>query len=226
MIISIHQPNYLPYLGFFDKIMRSNKFIIYDDAQFVKGDFHNRNRIRTSEGFQWLTVPIRAKLGQRINEVKIDNMHFWAKKHLKSIIANYEGAPFYNRYIKDFEDVYNKKTENLVELNMNLIQLLLRLLKITTPILMSTELGPFKSKSTEKLIELCKIAGGTAYLAGGLAKNYMDESLFQEAGIKVEHQNFAHPTYRQNFKGFIPNMSAIDLLFNCGEKSSKIICNG
>ena len=223
MIVSIHQPNHLPYLGFFDKIARSDKFIVYDDAQFVKGDFHNRNKIRTQEGFQWLTVPVNVEFGDTINKVRIDNSSFWAKKHFKSITANYGNAPYFRDYIESFEKIYSKTWNNLAELNIEIIQLLIRFFNIKTPIVKSTELGNFKSKSTERLVDFCREVGATVYLSGSLGKNYIDKSVFEQAGIKVEYQNFNHPIYKQNFEGFIPNMSAIDLLFNCGGKSLSII---
>lgn len=223
MIVSIHQPNHLPYLGFFDKIAKSDRFIIYDDAQFVKGDFHNRNKIRAKEGFMWLTVPVKASLGQAINETAIDSSRYWAKKHLKSIVMNYEKCSFFDDYIGEFEQIYNTEWKSLSELNIRLIRLLLRLFGLKTELRIASEIGPFKGHSTERLVDMCMAMGAKTYLSGLLGKNYIDESLFSRNGIMVEYQNFIHPEYRQAFEGFIPNMSAIDLLFNYGGESLKVL---
>jgi len=215
MIIAIHQPNYLPYLGFFDKMKRSDIFVIYDDAQFNSRDFQHRNRIRTGQGWQWLTVPVE-KRPISINEIKIKNNIKWSSVHFTAIRANYLRTPYYSEYEKEMKSIYEKTYDKLVDLNMNLINFLKKAFNINTKIVFSSDLG-FTSKSTERLIEIVESLGGDTYLSGPKGRDYMDISLFEKKGIKVRFQDFKHPTYKQRYDGFIPNMAAIDALFNVGQ---------
>jgi hypothetical protein len=215
MIIAIHQPNYLPYLGFFDKMKKSDIFVIYDDAQFNSRDFQHRNRIRTNEEWQWLTVPTE-KIPIPINEIKIKNNVIWSSVHFTAIRANYLKTPHYSTYDEDLRKIYKKRYEKLIDLNMDLIYFFMGAFGISTKIIYASDLG-FTSKSTERLLEITDALGGDVYLSGPQGGAYMDVSLFEKKGIKVEFQDFKHPTYKQRYGGFIPNMSAIDALFNVGE---------
>ena len=221
MIIAIHQPNYLPYLGFFDKMARSDIFVIYDDAQFNKSDFQHRNRIRIYHGWKWLTVPVDKKRIP-INEVKIRNEVKtwkgvkWANAHFRDIHDNYKDAPYYSMYEEELMRIYKRTYEKLVDLNMELIRFLMKAFDIDMEIVFSSELG-FTSKSTQRLVEIVEALGGDVYLSGPKGKDYLDVSLFERKGIKVVFQDFVHPVYKQRYEGFIPNMSAIDALFNVGK---------
>jgi len=221
MIISIHQPNYLPYLGFFDKMARSDIFVIYDDAQFNKSDFQHRNRIRIYHGWKWLTVPVDKKRIP-INEVKIRNEIKtwkgvkWSEDHFNNIRDNYKGTPYYSMYEEELMWIYKRTYEKLVDLNMELIRFLMKAFDIDVEIVFSSELG-FTSKSTQRLVEIVEALGGDVYLSGPKGKDYLDVSLFERRGIKVVFQDFKHPVYKQRYEGFIPNMSAIDALFNVGK---------
>jgi len=222
MIVGVHQPNYLPYLGFFDKMMKSDIFIIYDDAQFNKEDFQHRNRIRIYHGWKWLTVPVEKK-HIPIKEIKIKNEVMiknikWSEAHFRDIRDNYKDTPYYPVYEKKLEDIYNDTYENLIELNMCLIDFLRTAFNIKTKLVFSSEFG-FTSKSTQKLVDLVETLGGDVYLSGPKGKDYLDISLFEKKGIRVEFQDFKHPVYKQRYEGFIPNMSAIDALFNTGKLS-------
>ena len=221
MIVGIHQPNYLPYLGFFDKMAKSDIFVIYDDAQFNKSDFQHRNRIRIYHGWKWLTVPVERKR-RPINEIMIKNEVTtwkgvkWAAAHFKDIRDNYKDTPFYSVYEKELKRIYGRRYDKLVELNMELIRFLMKAFDIDVEIVYSSELG-FTSKSTQRLVEIVEALGGDVYLSGPKGKDYLDVSLFERRGIKVVFQDFKHPVYKQRYEGFIPNMSAIDALFNVGE---------
>ena len=220
MIVAIHQPNYLPYLGFFDKMAKSDVFGIYDDAQFEKGEFQHRNRIRIYNGWKWLTVPVEKK-HIPINEIRIKKEFTtwkgvkWADAHFKDIRNNYKNTPYYSDCEKEIKRIYEKKYNKLVELNMKLINYLQKAFDIDVTMMFSSDLG-FTSKSTERLVEIVEALGGDVYLSGPKGRDYLDVSLFEKKGIKVEFQDFKHPIYKQRYEGFIPNMSAIDALFNTG----------
>ena len=221
MIVGIHQPNYLPYLGFFDKMEKSDIFVIYDDVQFNKEDYQHRNRIRIYHGWKWLTVPVEKKYIP-INEIRIKNKSAtrkgvaWSEDHFNNIKDNYKDMPYYDAYRNKIKKIYEKTQDKLVVLNMNLINFLIKAFDIGTEIVFSSDLG-FASRSSQRLVEMVEVLSGDVYLSGPEGRNYLDVSLFEKKGIKVEFQDFKHPLYEQRYEGFIPNMSAIDALFNVGE---------
>mgnify|MGYP001586040716 CR=1 FL=1 len=237
MIISAHQPEYLPYVGFFYKMAVVDEFILVDSIQFSKGGFQNRNRIRTASdprGWAWLTVPVitSGKGYQKINEVEIDNSVPWARQHWKAIYFNYKKTQFFDVYEDFLKKLYSKKWEKLVDLNEAIIYYLREQLKIETPISKSSDLDyEFKGKKTDLMIELCEEFGADTIFTGPGAKNvgeksYIEEKKFEEKKIKHIFSDFKHPVYSQRFKPFIENMSVIDLLFNCGPQSLEIIKSG
>jgi hypothetical protein len=214
MIVTIHQPNYLPYLGFFDKMQESDIFILYDNTQYKSEDFQNRNRIRTAKGWQWLTIPVTYTFGDQIKDVKIIDQH-WRKTHWKSIEANYSRAPHFNDYKKLFKEIYDKEWTSLAEFNIAIITAITKAMGIRTKLVRASELIPdMPSKSTDALIELCQKVGATKYISGADGEKYLDINKFKTVGIEVEFQHYKHPEYKQVFQGFEPYMSAIDLLFN------------
>lgn len=222
MIVGIHQPNYLPYLGFFDKLRKSDVFIIYDDAQFTKGDFQQRNRIRIYNGWKWLTVPVEKK-HIPINQIKIRNdveieRTNWQEAHFKEIHDNYKKAPYYPNFEKDIRRIYGQEYDMLIDINLKLIEFLMKSFGIDTKIIHSSEFG-FNSKSTERLVDLVSAVGGDIYLSGPMGKDYLDPQLFDEKNIQVCFQGFRHPVYKQQYDGFEPNMSAIDALLNAGPEA-------
>ena len=220
MKITIHQPNYLPYLGFFDKMRQADIFVIYDDAQFNKDDFQHRNKIRIFHGWKWLTVPVEKKLIP-INEIKIRNEQInkgltWSDAQFKEIRDSYLDTPNYERYENKLEEIYMKRYDKLIDLNLEIIYFLMDAFNIKTKLVFSSELG-FTSRSTQRLVEIVESLGGDTYLSGTSGMNYLDVSLFHDKNIKLEFQYFKYPVYKQNYEGFIPNMSSIDILFNTGE---------
>ncbi|WMW23241.1 WbqC family protein [Methanolobus mangrovi] len=224
MIVGIHQPNYLPYIGFFDKLKKSDIFILYDDAQFSKGDFHHRNKIRTPNGSKWLTVPVEKKLIS-INKIRIRNdlligNNKWNISHLGDIQNNYSKAPFYQKFITELENIYNEDYDFLVDLNMRLIQFLSDSFNIKTKIVCSSEFG-FNSKSTSKILDLVDAVGGNKYLSGSCGKNYLEIEQFDRCGIELIFQDFKHPIYDQQYNGFMPNMTSLDALLNAGFMGDK-----
>ncbi|MEK7658908.1 MAG: WbqC family protein [Patescibacteria group bacterium] len=232
MILVAHQPEYLPYLGFFYKASKADKFIFVDHVQFQKEGFQNRNRIRTApgqDGWTWLTIPVatKNKTSQKINEVKIDNSRYWAKKHWKSIYFAYKGAPFFNKYKDFFEKTYLKKWEYLADLNETIIIYLFKELNIQSPIYKSSDYD-IKGQKTDMIINLCKAMKADTHLSGpGLTaeggEHYVEEEKFKKQGLNHIFSDFKHPIYNQQFEPFIYNMSAIDLLFNYGEESREIL---
>jgi len=221
-IISIDQPGYLPWLGFFKKIMYSDIFVFLDDVKFVKKQFMNRNQIRTKDSSIFLTVPITKNSGYNINEVEISYDEKWNINHKKTIYYSYNKSQFFEEYWEFFEKIYTKKFKNLLELNLEIINFFIKELELKTKIIFSSELGTTKKKSDLNL-EICKSLDADVYLSGNHGKHYLIEEDFQKNGIKVEYQNFQYPKYNQNYEPFIPNMAFIDLLFNEGKKSKKIL---
>jgi hypothetical protein len=216
MICAIHQPQYLPYLGFFEKIRQADIFVFLDDCQFKKNEWQNRNRIKTKDGWQWITVPVIQRFGQNINEVKINNNIEWKHKHLQALITNYIKAHHFNGPIElFFKESYAKEWEFLADINMHFITYLKKTFKLNNKTLKSSELN-IKSRSTQRLIDICKEVGADTYLSGPGGKDYLDIQNFEKSGINLIFQNFVHPEYKQQFNEFIPFLSSIDFLFNCG----------
>ncbi len=224
MIIGILQPGYLPWLGFFEQMHKSDVFVIYDDVQYDRESWRNRNRIKTSQGAQWLTVPVLVNFSehQLINQIKIDNKPKWRKKHLASIRQNYARAPFYNKYIDIFEKAFSREWEKLVDIDMYFIDLIKDQLGLEKKIIMSSSLG-IEGDKIGRLIKICKHLGADVFYEGAAGRNYIDESVFLKEGIRIEFQDYKHPIYRQLYGEFVPYLSVIDLLFNHGDVSMSVI---
>ena len=226
--VVVLQPTYLSWLGYFDQIYRSDVFVFYDDVQYSKHSWQNRNRIKTPTGWQWLTIPVSREgglLGKLIHEVEINNRTSWGKKHLRAIQLNYAKSPYYNDYIKYFEEIYSKNWQYLADLNIELIKLIHKLLGMTRKFVRSRELK-INGEQSERLVKICQLFNADLYFSGQSAKNYLNEELFTKARIKVEYQDYKHPEYPQLFGKFIPYLSTIDILFNCGAEGLKIITSG
>lgn len=224
MILAGHQPEYLPYIGFFNKMTLCDKFILVDHVQFLKKSWQNRNRIRGANGEILLTVPVltKGKFYQKINEVEINNKLNWSEKHWKSISYNYSKAPFFDSYKGFFEELYSKKWGKLVDLNESIIKHILSELKINAKIIRSSEINPQGTK-TDMLIDMCKKLNADTYLSGEGGGEYVEESKFEENGLNHVYRDFHHPVYNQLFRPFIPNMSVIDLMFNYGNERGREI---
>ncbi len=225
MIVFVHQPEYIPWLGFFDKLARCDTFVIYDDAQFQHGGFHNRNRIRTQRGWEWLTVPISHGHPQTIKDVKIAGDQ-WRNRQLSMITHNYEKTPYFREYYSVIKEAIQFEHELLIGLNLHLIKAIAELLDIKAKMMRSSEFPYAGTEKNEKLVSMCKFLGADTYLSGSGGKSYVNENLFSGAKISVNWHSYIHPTYKQRFEGFEPNMSIIDLLFNEGPKAKEILLKG
>jgi len=228
MIVSIHQPHFFPWLGYFDKIDASDMFVVLDNCQYKKQEYQNRNKIKTPKGPLWVTVPVLIKghSEQNINEIRIDNAADWRKRHLNLLRANYREAPFFKEYFPEFERVYMlKEWEILSELNIEMLKWFMSLLGITTPLKIASVMGEAGAR-TERNVNLCLAAGGDVYLSGVGAKSYLEENKFAEAGLELRFQEYRHPEYPQLYGEFTPYLSVVDLLFNAGGRSLEIIRQG
>ncbi len=224
MIVAVHQPQYLPWLGYFDKICRADIFCFLDSVQYKKNDWQNRNRIKTSQGWQWLTVPVRYQFPARICDVKVNPTVKWRQKHLQALVTNYRRAPFFKQYIDLYERVYAEDWEHVSELNIHFIERLKEALGLgPKPAIRSSRLD-LREEPTDRLIDICNAVKADTYLSGQDGIKYMDLERFKENGIEVIIQEFRHPVYPQMFAGFEPQMSVVDLLFNCGPGSLGKIC--
>jgi hypothetical protein len=222
------QPGYLPWLGFFDQMQRADTFVYYDDVQYDKNGWRNRNRIKSAAGEpHWLTVPVRVEsLSQRIFETEIDNRQPWARKHAGTIRQFYAKAPHLKRYLPELEELLaGRRWERLVELDEAAVTLICRWLGLERRTHRSSELG-IEGERSERLLNMCLHFGARRYLSGSAAQSYLDVELFARRGVEVVWQSYQHPTYPQQHGEFIPFLSALDLLLNCGDESLSIIARG
>ena len=222
-VVAIHQPEYLPWLGFFKKMMNVELFVFLDDVQFTKKGWQNRNRIRINDGTALLSIPVHTHSYPKINEVTIDNEKNWSIRHKKSILYNYARAPYFDE-IKDFiESIFEKKFQYLVDLNTEIIKFIMNELEIKSKIVFSSELEISK-KGSDRVLDICKAVGADHYITGTFwAESNLRVEEFKKSNIDVEFQKFQHPIYKQIHGEFIPEMSIIDLLFNEGRKEAKKI---
>jgi hypothetical protein len=227
MICTIHQPNYLPYLGFFEKAFRSDTFILYDTTQFKKNDWQNRNKMCTLNGWQWISIPVVHNFGQKIYEVKIKDPQKSLKKNWRSIEVVYGKSPYFKEYAQRLEEIFRSDIEYLCELNCKIILAAADLLKLKTNFIRSSQLPKIESTSTQALIDLCKLVNADVYISGGEGKSYIDMNLWDSGELKIIFQKYTHPVYNQfNTDVFQPYMNIFDLLFNCGGKSIEILTAG
>jgi hypothetical protein len=225
MKIGILQPGYLPWLGFFEQMYKSDVFVIYDDVQYDKDGWRNRNRIKTPKGAQWLTVPVHVKFKDKqfIKDVKIDNAINWMKRHLFSIRQNYAKSLWHEKYIDIFEEAYSKKWDYLIDIDMFFINKIKDCLGIKDKkLIMSSSLN-IKGDRLDKIITICRTFKIDSFYEGSAGKNYIDENYFNKNGIKVKYQDYKHPEYNQLYGEFIPYLSIVDLLFNHGDESLSIL---
>ena len=222
VICAVHQPQYLPWLGYFSKLDAADVFVIYDDTQYKHDEWQNRNRIKTPHGVQWLTVPVHHSQGELVRDIRIDNLKPWPRKHANALTTNYGRSPFCEQYAGGLAAVYTMEWERLAELSITLIELVCSHLGIDTPMVRSSELG-YDGRSTDALISICKAVGADTYLSGPGGHDYLETERFEAEGISLTFHDFEHPVYEQTYGEFEPYLSAIDLLFNRGPESLSII---
>jgi WbqC-like protein len=219
--VAIVQSNYIPWKGYFDLIASVDEFILYDDVQFTKNDWRNRNRIKTPLGVQWLTVPVGKNIKRRIREVELPNSE-WQLKHWKTLESNYRRAPHFDEIAAWLEPLYLAEPyTHLSLLNRRLIEAVCDYVGIKAGIVNSWDYALPEGK-TERLAELCAQARGTEYISGPAAKDYIEESVFAERGIKLTWFDYSgYPTYPQLWGEFTHGVTILDLLFNCGKEAPR-----
>ena len=224
MILTAHQPVYLPWLGLFHKIARADLFCYFDIVQYQRKDYNNRNKIKTSNGELWLSVPVESKghLDKNVSDILIvqDN---WVAKHLKSIELNYKKAPFFHDYFPQLEFILiNESKSSLGPLNLKLLKYFMECLGINVPIVKASEYS-FNGVGSELVLDMCIQLGADSYIFGEQGKNYADVDSFRKKNVYVEFQDYIHPVYSQVGREFLPYMSIVDLLFNEGANSFDIL---
>lgn len=223
--IAILQSNYIPWKGYFDLINMVDEFILLDNVQYTRSDWRNRNKIKTPHGIQWLTIPveIKGKHHQKICETLVCGTK-WRVIHWKTIIQNYSKAKYFAEYKNLFEELYLNRDEKYLSLiNFRFLSTICKILGIDTHISWSMDYEMINGK-TERLIYLCKQAKATEYLTGPASKNYIEENLFEETGIKLIYMDYSgYPEYCQLFPPFIHEVSIIDLIFNEGPDAIKFL---
>jgi hypothetical protein len=219
--VAIVQSCYVPWKGYFDLINSVDEFILYDDRQYTRRDWRNRNRIKTPHGPRWLTIPVRAKgrYHQRIDETEVSDPG-WAASHWRTIRQHYSAATCFSDYGPTLEELYLATTETrLSEINRRFLESICALLGIRTPFVWSSEYGVVGDR-TERLVALCEAAGARRYLSGPSAREYLDEALFEEASIEVTYFDYSsYPEYRQLYPPFVHEVTILDLLLNMGAEA-------
>jgi hypothetical protein len=229
MIVAAHQPHYLPWLGYLDKLAKADLFVVMDDLQFVSRNFQHRQRLKLDRGPAWLTVPIQRGGGDRIIDKQVPRSartrHHWQHQHWRTLVTHYGAGRYFADYADALADVYTRPWTSLIDLNLHMLDLARCWLGIRTPILRSTQLGLVGTK-TDRLIDLCKRVGARGYLSGrGGSSTYLDVEKIDRAGFSVVWQNFSHPVYPQRYAaaGFSSGLGFLDLLLNCGPASRSIL---
>lgn len=223
----MHQPDYLPWLGFFNKIAVAEKFIFFDTADYSGGGFHNRNKIKTSSGWAYLAIPLpHSEFSKPLKDAHLPENQLWAQKHWRSLVSSYRRSPYWDKHAPFFEDFYARVGQftNLSDLNIHLIEYFCRAFGLGAELSRASRY-PFSAelKSTEAILAVIKQVGATEFLAGPSGKNYLIAPRFAEEGIKLHFQDYHEPEHAQLFPPFLAGLSAIDLLFNEGSASIKYL---
>ena len=229
MNVVILQPSYIPWRGYFDQIRRADVFVFYDDVQYDKHGWRNRNQIKTTQGKQWITIPVHSKGvtdGINIKDVRIDWSKSWRKKHLNALTFAYSKAPFFESYQPWLESVYNREDEFLADFTISTTVELARMLGITdTRFMRSSELPDLRGDKTDRVIDVLERVGATHYICGPSASSYMEPEKFDEAGITFEYMEYNYPEYPQLHPPYDPFVTILDLLFMMGEDALSYIVN-
>jgi hypothetical protein len=225
MIIAAHQPNFIPWIGYFFKLLKSDYFVLLDDVPFSRGSYTNRAKIKTPQGEQWLTLPVKksGRLNQLISKAELDEGRDWRRKALGIIQGCYWEAPFFKAYLPQFGEILEGGTGSLAQINAEIIAWMAGILEISTPMVKSSELTGVDGHSTERLVSICKALGADEYLSGFGGQKYQDAEVFHKEGIRLSITDFQHPQYTQLWGEFRTGLSTIDLIFNCGPTSARIL---
>jgi WbqC-like protein family len=228
VIVAAHQPHYLPWLGYLDKLAKADLFVIMDDLQYEAQNFQNRQRLKTQSGATWLTVPLeRGTQSDRICDKKIDNSgspkQHWQRRTWLTIEHAYARAPYFGRYADELRELYARPWASLLALDLHVLQLARGWFGIETPMVMASSLG-LTGHKTDRILDMCKKVGARAYLTGGGGSaDYLDSERLGRGGVGVIWQHFQHPMHAQRYGAFTSHLGFLDLLFNCGEASRDIL---
>jgi hypothetical protein len=221
--VCIHQPDFLPYLGFFHRLLTTDHFIYLDDVQFIRRGWQHRDQIKTRDGVAWLTLSIqKGHYHQQIREVLLSTDDKWVEDNLNLIRQAYAKSKYFNDVFPLVQSIYQAGHARMLDFNLAFLNLAFVLLDINVQTSLSSELNSAAS-STRRLVDLVTAVQGKNYLTGNGSRDYLDESLFNKAGINVIWQNFKHPVYPQLHGDFVPMLSCLDLFFNCGSHSGEIL---
>ena len=224
-LIAIHQPNYLPWPGFFHKWMMADAFVILDTVQYHKNEWQNRNRIKTYNGVQWLTLPVHYRFGQKIQEITIAS-ELWVRKQISTIVQSYMDAPYFDDYWFPLGRLFHKAKDEkwrMSRLNIEAIRLLGEQVGCSAPLYIASEMEPASDDPTQRLIDLCRQLDGDGYLSGAEGRNYLRREAFAEQGMRLCFQHVEPPVYPQQHGEFVPYLSVIDLIYNTGPEAGEII---
>jgi hypothetical protein len=224
-IVAMHQPNYLPWIGFFAKISLADCVLFMDTFQFSRSSVTHRNRVRVNTGSIFLTIPIAKQFSLvKIKDVKLPDDQRWREIHWQTILRNYKKTPYFKSYSPFFEDLYHRDFIYLSELNLEMLGFLLKCFEINAEILLASRLNLDPDlKATDAIIAAMKTIGGETYLSGPSGKGYLESEKFPDNGLGLAFSKFSHPVYPQRYSGFEPNMAAVDLLFNVGPRAAQMI---
>ena len=223
MRVGVIQSNYLPWRGYFDFIDEVDLFVVHDDLQYTKGDWRNRNRIKTPQGLRWITVPVHYRhTAQRICETEIDYSRDWRREHRNMLAAHLARAPHLDDVLALVEPEFDAGHATISALNIALMRAVCGYLRITTPMRMSAEFGLTHTR-TERLVELLSAVGATTYVSGPSARAYLKEERFRAAGIRLEYKEYAYAPYRQLWGPYDPAVSIVDTIANCGPAARDIL---
>lgn len=224
--VSVHQPNFMPWLKLLDKVLASDVYVAYDTVQYTKSEYHARQRIRTPDGPTWLSVPVLSAKGvlPDIEDVRIDPKQPFRPRHLKQLRVGYAKAPFFDEVYGLVREVYARDHTRLVDLSVDLIEELCRYLGSPVRVVRASSL-PHDGDNTERLTQLVRAVGGTVHLTStyGTGRRYIDWPRMQAAGIAIRSQSFVHPEYEQQWPGFVPHLAAVDMLFARGPATAQIL---
>jgi WbqC-like protein family len=230
MIAVILQPSYIPWRGYFDQIRRADLFVFYDDVQYDKHGWRNRNQIKTAQGKQWLTIPVHSSgvtQGVPIKAVKIDQSKPWAKNHLKALTISYSKAPCFKQYLPLLESFYARRDEFIADFTVEItIKLARELGNSHTRFMRSSELDGITGEKTDRLIQILKRVGATHYISGPSAQDYIETEKFAAADITLEYIRYDYPEYPQLYPPYDPFVSVLDLLFMLGSDSARYFEKG
>lgn len=231
MIVAAHQPHYLPWLGYLDKLAKADRFVVMDDLQYEDQNFQNRQRLKLNDGPHWITVPlVRGAQTERIVDKRIDNTglggrHHWQRRTWRTLLTHYRRARFFEHYAQDLEIAYTRRWDWLIDLDLHMLELACRWLAITTPIVRASTLA-LRGAKTARIIDFCQKLGAKIYLSGGGGSTgYLATDELAAAGVSTMWQRFTHPHYPQRYPacGFVSHLGFLDLVLNCGPESAALV---